>query len=565
MRNTFIVGAILALLAIAGSVSAATFNVDVRSIQVTPSDPRVGDSLSIKTEFYVSGPTDPKVKLYLYVDGELMDTFTDFYDLGTQTHTFSSVNTGTLTSGTKSIVVEADVYDGSIITDTDDYLLSVFFREKYGDSPVHGLSITQMSYKNPALSGESVPVTVFVKNTGSLEEKDVRVIVRLGSELERSDFFSIKRGETVARTVYIKAPSASGTYTISMEAENRASDRVEGKIDVTSASLTMNYLAPAAALDEWITVSGYAFTGSNRPATSVSIYKDGQYYTAAYPDRSGYYSASLRFYSTGSHSVAVRLGDIERYAVVNVGAPAPQPIIYTPPVAQPGETVVVVKDGSVRVYSGGALVPVPTQTTTPPVVTNLSVSVNATPTHPYVSVVPSAKEMYADQYRANTMYVYVTNRLGKAGTFRVRSDFNQRMAFLPAPQEIADGETKTFTIIFNPGEEDVGMIAGSVQIYEGNDRIDSFPLNIFVVQKKIASVQPPSKFPSLALEYALVGVLVLIAAGLAAAYFRKPRPLEPKIMPFGVQKEVKARATTPMQRKINTRGIFRVPWENVIY
>ena len=541
----------------------ATFNIDVQRLEINPERPHLGDEISVEARFYISGPRDPKVKLYLYVDGELRASHVDFYDLRTSYHTFR-FDTDSMYAGKKEIVVEAEVYDGSYLDDYSSKKAEIYLEDDGGISTAHDITITQMSFKTPVLAGEKFGVTAFVKNTGSLEERDVRVFVRIGDEIERSDYFDIKRGETRAKTIYIRAPETAGTYKVTIEAENRASHTVESKIDVVSASLSMNVVPQTASVGQWMTVSGYALVGADRPAGTVSIYKDGQYATKAYPDGSGYYSTSVRFFNIGRHSIAVRLGDIEKYAVVRVGEETPEPD-YQPPADSDGKTIIIVEDGVVKIITDGVEVIPGDDSGTDPVVAE-------EPLKPYVSVSPSAKEIYVEQYRANTMYLEVSNHLGRTANFNIKTDFDQRLVFSPEVKTIGNGETKTFALVFNPGDYFSGFIAGAINVYEEDLLIESVPVSVFVIQKRAKSAEDVesavSTPKSSAAYYILIGLVALIVAGSLALHFRKQRPLEPKVLAAtGARMAGKAPTTRPMQRKLNVRNmrnIFRVPWSNVI-
>ncbi len=538
----------------------ATFNIDVQRLEISPSNPHVGDEISVEARFYISGPVDPKVRLYLYVDGELKASHVNFYDLRTSYHTFR-FDTDSMYAGKKEIVVEAEVYDGSYLDDYSSRKAEIYLEDDDGVSTAHDITITQMSFKTPVLAGEKFGVTAFVKNTGSLEERDVRIIVRIDDEVEKSDYFDIKRDETRAKTIYIEAPETAGTYKVTIEAENRASHTVESKVDVVSASLSMNVIPQTASVGQWMTVSGYALVGADRPAGSVSIYKDGQYATKAYPDGSGYYSTSVRFFNPGRHSIAVRLGDIEKYAVVRVGEETSEPD-YQPPTDTEGNTIIIV-NGVVKIITDGT-----------EVISGDSdgSTVAEEPLEPYVSVTPSAKEIYVEQYRANTMYIDVSNHLGRTANFNIKTDFDDRLVFVPEVKTINDRETKTFSVVFNPLDSFVGFIAGAINVYEEDLLIESVPVSVFVIQKRADSVEAvESSFntpKSFTAYYILIGLVALIAAGSLVLHFRKQRPLEPKVLSAtGARITQKMPTTRSMQRKLNVknmRNIFRVPWSNVI-
>ncbi|MCK4555193.1 MAG: hypothetical protein KAT83_01170 [Candidatus Aenigmarchaeota archaeon] len=539
-------------------IAHATFNIDVQRIEISPSDPHVGDEISVEARFYISGPVDPKVRLYLYVDGELKASHVDFYDLRTSYHTFR-FDTDSMYSGKKEIVVEAEVYDGRYLDDYSSKKAEIYLEDDDGVSTAHDITITQMSFKTPVLAGEKFGVTAFVKNTGSLEERDVRILVRIDDEIEKSDYFDIKRGETRAKTIYIRAPETAGTHTVTIEAENRASHTVKSKVDVVSASLSMNIVPQTVSVGQWITVSGYALVGADYPAGSVAIYKDGQYATKAYPDGSGYYSTSVRFFNPGRHSIAVRLGDIEKYTVVRVGE-EPSESDYYPPAGSEADTIIIVKDGVVNIITDGT-----------EVISGDSdgSTVAEEPLKPYVSVSPSAKEIYVEQYRANTMYLDISNHLGRTANFNIKTDFDQRLVFVPEVKTIDDGETKTFALVFNPGDYFSGFIVGAINVYEEDTLIESVPVSVFVIQKRAKSVEAVVSAPkSFMAYYILIGLVALLAAGSLALHFRKQRPLEPKVLAAtGARITGKVRTTMPMQRKLsvrNMRNIFRVPWSNVI-
>ncbi|MCK5233641.1 MAG: hypothetical protein KAJ91_02375 [Candidatus Aenigmarchaeota archaeon] len=564
MRSKLLLVFVVAFSLFSG-LAHATFTIDVQRIEINPSYPHVGDEISVEARFYIGGRVDPKVRLYLYVDGELRESHIDFYDIGTSYHTFR-FDTDSMYAGKKEIVVEAEVYDGSYLDDYSSRKAELWLEDNDGVSTAHDITITQMSFKTPVLSGEKFGVTAFVKNTGALEERDVRIFVRIGDEIERSDYFDIKRGETRAKTIYIRAPEIAGTHTVTIEAENRASHTVKSTVDVVSASLSMNVIPETTTTGQWMTVSGYALVGADYPAGSVAIYKDGQYATKAYPDRSGYYSTSVRFFNPGRHSIAVRLGDIEKYAVVSVNA-EPEPILPEdcPPVDSTGDTIIIV-NGVVQIITNGTEVIPGDGSGEPPVVVEDLLE-------PYVSVAPSAKEIYVEQYRANTMYIEISNHLGRTANFDIKTDFDQRLVFAPEVKTIENGETKAFALVFNPGDAFSGFIAGTIDVYEEETLVESIPVSVFVIQKRAEAAEviestasAPTSYS--VLYYAVAGIVAMAMIGSLALHFRKQRPLEPKVLAStGVGLAGKVRTTMPRQRKLNVRNmrnIFRVPWSNVI-
>ncbi len=207
------------LLNLSSPVFAADCDVYIKDISVNPIDADVGDLLKIDVDFRIDcGCCDPEVKLRLYIDGDLKESYTQYHSEGTHSHRFY-LNTDSFKRGYHTLKIKAYVYDNGYTEDTD-IKEKTFYLHSYTTNQIHDLSISRIEYTSKVEPLEKIAVKVTVENKGNNKENNVRVLIELDDATEQSNLFSLSAGQKKTTTIYIRSPEFQGSYKMKIKAYN---------------------------------------------------------------------------------------------------------------------------------------------------------------------------------------------------------------------------------------------------------------------------------------------------------------------------------------------------------
>lgn len=185
------------------------------------------------------------------------------------------------------------------------------------------------------------------------------------------------------------------------------------------------------------------------------------------------------------------------------------------------------------------------------------------PNFKYASADFSNKELDVRQKGGNLLKISVTNHLGEDSLFSVKTTFPEEVVFVPEQQVLKEGETKTFSLYFMPGEMEE-RIYGEVSVMQNGNELETERVSVFVAPSGVVSTKVPNNL----WLYALLALFALILIGtlfgiraISKTTFRAtrtPRRLEP-LMPLDKVGELSYPRINALQR--NT---YHVPWSNVI-
>lgn len=566
MKKELIFFASLMALVLTAPAHAASFAIDISDITIMPQTIYGGDEITVAVKFSAGAPESSlsSVKLSLFFDDSLIDSKISTYSSGTYTYTFRYKTDAEKTS-TRKITVSAKVYDAGTLSDEDSITKSIYINPKTG---AHDLRIIAVSAPESVDAGAEFPVTVSIKNRGDAREDNIQIAVLFDKKISYAKPASIAAGETVDRTITLRAPESAGKYDIEMQVTNAYNLETEKtSLTVKSLFLSLTISKSAATVNEWVGVSGYATRGGIIRAGNVNIYRDGIFIGQVPTTENGYYSTQIRFDSSGTHKVTAIAGDIRKDAYVYItgpgagGAPA-QPAPQQEIVPQNYTTIIIVTpDGEKTIYPE-SLYPR-----------------GKYEGFSYADVEISSKQLDVVQYSGNTLTVTVTNHLGRSGLFRVETDFNESWVFLPRQEVLLDGETRRFDIYFNPDQ--AGQFHGNIFVFDGANILKKAPLELFVSMQPEFGATEKRESPAITAWAAQVqagGLAALFIATIFLMYLalKKPRALEPLgFQPLAESKGLTQKSAEPhsaqpekfairQPQKAAGPGFFQVPRRNII-
>ncbi len=523
-------------------IDAGTYTIDIREITITPRDAHVKDTIRLTTKFYINAPKDPKVKLYLYIDGTLEKTYTGNYNHGTRYHTFS-YRTDDLEKGIHTAKIKAELYRDSWLKDTDSQTESFYLDEKRDIN--HDLDFTSINYNVPLNPEEKIAVTVTVKNNGNEDEENVKIKMTLDDKTVYSAPFYLIRNHEKTKTMYMETPKQSGKYELIIIAYNKNTQQKTIQYIETHGYTLSLAISPKeqAYTGDWIKVSGQARQNSEGTTKKLNIYRDDTYEKTIIPQENGDYADYVKFETPGYHKITVELENIKKDKVILIKEKetttedtddSGTTIIKT---EDQQYTIIIIQEGKERIYIESQkdtetkeqleTIEEKIDTNTEKLDTigndmkNINETIkehdrntgtnfekiknaidtlgekiaNATPAKQsednsfrYVDIETSNKQLVVSNFGSNIVTITITNYLGSKNTFSIDTDFRDDWVFLPSPETLEDKETKKFYIYFNPTNAK-GEYKGNITIYKGNETIKKIPLTLYVsdIQKPTAA------------------------------------------------------------------------------
>ncbi|MFH1127498.1 MAG: CARDB domain-containing protein, partial [archaeon] len=335
------------------------YNIDIQDITITPSDAHAGDTISIRTKFSTDTPQTSKVKLYLYIDQKLETTYTGNYNSATLYHTFS-YSTKDLEKGTHTAKIKTELYRDTWLKDTDTETESFSLLEKRNIN--HDLDITSINYNTPISTKESIPVTVTVKNSGNIDEENVKIRLILDAKTVYSAPFYLIRGQSKTITTYIDTPEKSGKYEIVIIAYNQNSEQKSIQFIETYGYTLSLAISPKeeAYVGDWIKITGYAKQDGVGTTRKIDIYKDDIYEKTIMPGENGVYTDYVRFETAQYHKITADLAGTRNDKIILIkqketattgttGTAGDGAISMEVEKDKP-YTIIIVKEGTERIY-----------------------------------------------------------------------------------------------------------------------------------------------------------------------------------------------------------------------
>lgn len=556
-----------------------TYSIDIEDITITPSEAHSGDLINIRTKFHITAPQDPKVKLYLYIDGKQVKTNTQNYNRGTRYHTFS-YSTDDLEKGIHTAKIKADLYRDSWLKDTDTQTESFHLNEKRDVN--HDLDITSINFNTPISPKENIPVTITIKNNGNIDEEDVRIKMTLDSKTIYSTPFYLIRGQSKTRTLHIDTPEKSGRYELIIRTYNKETEQKSiQNLDIHGYALSMSITPKDEAYTgEWIRISGYARQDQIGTTKKLNIYKDDKYEKTIIPEENGYYTSYVKFDTAQYHKITVELEDIKKDKIIRINQKETEikdttntdTISFQPTDDRP-YTIIVIKEGKERIYIEESTdkLPEPDESITEinTKMETLSTKIDDTneniedvkkrienldteidkikedtssdkekESFGYVDIETSNNELIVSNYDGNLVTITITNNLNSEKVFRIDTNFNKDWTFLPNSKMIENKESSTFHIYFNPIDAK-GEYKGNITIYQEDNIIKKIPLTLYVTEAR----KPPQedeeiKFIGPKTATGAIYLIMLFCIVLISLYLWKKdekkeekKPLMPKIIP----------------------------------
>lgn len=507
----------------------------VDDIDLDPSSPDRGETIEIKVDFVVDSDTTNEVKLELYIDGQLEDTYTNNYADGVHSYTFK-FDTDQLDKGGHTVRIKARIYDNNIVEDSDSEseTFEVDIKQK-GELELVGITPeeievgkkTTIHIKMENIGDEKVDnikAWLFEKDKGIEITDEYDTLSSICEDCKGTLDFKIKAtssGENKEMKLKVKYHRDEDTVTRYFYPEVDVKG-VSGKVeDVTSGeiALSMNVYPSKINPNEWVHIDGFARIGSMALENPISIYKDDVYIGSVIAENTGYYSTYVKFTTTGLHVIKLKINGIEETRYVTVK-----------------KEVVEVALEEEKLGT--------------------------------VSVDISNTEIDLAKKGTNLLRITVNNNLGGAELFGVKGDFENIEFFVPHDEIIEDGESKVFSVYFSPIDEP-GRYTGMISVTQAGEVIKEVPISLYVSSyekaKKVGLFGIFRIFAPFALGViAVVFIIIFVIMWINKSAFRKiSRPLEPSII---------SRETGTLREKIlsvpskeRNYDSYHVPEDHVIY
>lgn len=510
-----------------------SYDIDVQTITISPSSPVVGDVLTVSVSFDVISPSGSTVNLQFYIDSSLKETYSLSYGNGSFSKEFS-YDSSYLSAGSHEVKIVAELKLNGEVKSSETKTTSFTLTNA---ETKHDLTVSA-THKTTVAPSEVFGVDITVTNSGNQKESSVTVSATLnGKTTYVATFSNIAKDDNQETTIYLTAPSTTGSYTLSIKATNSLTTATtESTVTVGTTSLTLSALPSTASIGEWVRVSGTAKIEDNA-ASFAYVYVDDTLTTSVKPtDEAGYYSAYVQMLKAGTSTIKVKAGGSEKSATITID----------------GGTVTTVS--------------VSTGTTT---VTSI------TQKNAYVDIDVSTKELDIEQYKGNLLDIKVTNHLGTEETFKIVSNFSQDWAFTPGAKTLDDSENAVFRMFFSPGEK-LGRYSGEIYVVQGSEIIKTIPLSIFVAPSPSREARLPTEQLGFIGDIGTEGYVALgglfFALLIILAIVPRMNLQMPKISlrPFGTLASGHGYKSTPLEPseiKIEPavkEKMYVVPWNNVL-
>ncbi len=562
LKSTFSLPIIL-LASLISTAYGADFVVGISDLSITPSTIYAGDKITVTASYSVSSSASAKVRLELLFDGVAVDSFTQYRSTGTYETEFDYTPSDSKT-GSRNIGIRARIYDGDILKDEDTITRNV---QIYPGETDHALEITSIAAQKTAKPSERFPVTINIANKGSWRENNIYFSAKIDGKTYFASTTSLDHGESATKTIYITAPSGSGTYDIFLNVYNSyasASEKIT--VDVQTNSLSLTLKKTSAEAGEWVDIYGYATRGNYASESYVSSYIDGVYSGMLPTRENGYYSTKYRFETPGSHKITVFGGGLTTSQYVYISAPQAAPYIAP----EPAKAAIIIPEGNytaiVVVTGEGQYTVYPKAKPQEPAPQNMSENADKYLNYSFVNIDTSAKELDIVKNSGNLLKITVSNHLGKSDIFSVSTSFEPKWTYIPGSEVVEDGKKHLFEIYFTPDR--AGRFSGEVYVKQANTTIKTIPISLFVAPRDAAAAKEALPFALDASAISILAILFLSTLVVLLLGSKRTKALEPKLMPSQSKdvSDILKTMSSPFSKAPETQnqGIFYAPRNKII-
>ncbi|RLG15126.1 MAG: hypothetical protein DRN66_00090 [Candidatus Nanohalarchaeota archaeon] len=280
----------------------------------------VGDVLDVAIDFAIGSDRSELVRLSLYIDNKIKDSYTSFYPDGDFTFTFH-YDTDYISRGEHTLKIKAEVIRDDDVKDSDSQ--SQTFELKQVTSDIyHNVVISQIKYPLKASMNSNIPITLTIQNNGVVDESSMQTKIKINAKTYKSDYFYLKKGDKKIQTMYVKTPMEKGEFEIETETSNPyVMDKKTIDLVVEDISLLLKTDSTNISQGKYIFVYGYVREETPRQ-NYVYIYKDNVYFTKIIPGGDGFFSYFLKFEEEGEHIISAKIYGMKKSIKINVYAPA---------------------------------------------------------------------------------------------------------------------------------------------------------------------------------------------------------------------------------------------------
>ena len=316
-NNSLIIFLLITFICLSG-ISYAIPSIEIKEIDIEE-NVYLGDVLDVAVDFAISSDRSELIRLSLYIDNKIKDSYSSFYPDGDFTFTFH-YDTDYISGGEHSIRIKAEVIRDENVKDSDSQS-QTFELKQLISNIYHDVTISQINYPLKAPMNSNIPITLTIENNGIVDESSMQTEVKMNAITYKSDYFYLKKGEKKIQTIYVKTPMNAGKFKIKIKTSNpyvmneKTIDLVVEDISLLLKTDSVNIIK-----GKYIFIYGYVREESPRQ-NYVYIYKDNYYFTKIMPDKDGYFSHYLKFEKEGEHIISAKIYGMKKNIKINVYAP----------------------------------------------------------------------------------------------------------------------------------------------------------------------------------------------------------------------------------------------------
>ena len=318
MKNiTLVVLVISCLITCFGSITYALPAIELTEIDISDNI-FIGDIIDVSIDFSVASDRSELVRLSLYIDNKIKDTYSSFYPDGDFSFTFH-YDTDHISRGEHEMKIKAEIIRDDEVRDSDTQI-QTFELKKITSDIYHNTQITQMNYPLKAPMNSKVPITLTIQNDGVVDESSLQTKITLNSKTYKSDYFYLERDSKKSQTIYITTPMDKGEYEIIIETKNPyVMDKKTIVLTVEDISLILKTDAVNISEEKYVFIYGYVREEKPRQ-NYVYLYKDNKYSVKIMPESDGYFSYFLKFDEPGEHIITAKIYGLREDIKINTFA-----------------------------------------------------------------------------------------------------------------------------------------------------------------------------------------------------------------------------------------------------
>ncbi|MCK5177607.1 MAG: hypothetical protein KAQ92_07810, partial [Candidatus Aenigmarchaeota archaeon] len=305
---------LLCLITCFTSISYAIPSIDITKFEIQD-EIFVGDVLDVAVDFAVISDRPELVRISLYIDNRIKDTYSSFYPDGDFTFTFH-YDTDYISRGRHDLKIKAEIIRDDNVKDTD-FQTQTFELKAIVSTIYHDVQISEIKYPLKASLNSKIPIILTIENKGIVDESSMQTEIKLNGVVYKSDYFYLQKGSEKIQTMYVQTPMGKGEYEIEIQTKNPyVMDEEEIILNVEPISLILK--ADKVNISEGKYVFVYGYVREEKPRqTYVYLYKDNVFFTKLMPEGDGYFSAFLKFDEAGEHIITAKIYGLRKYIKIN--------------------------------------------------------------------------------------------------------------------------------------------------------------------------------------------------------------------------------------------------------